>query len=461
VAGIGFELKRVLQRGGIARFLTVSLTGTAIVAGPWLLSVLGIFLIQRFAAALISEAATLFMAVVVYSYAFSLMAASGLHYVFTRWISDLIYEEKTAEAGSALLAFLLLVAVGATVMGCAGVIPLSLSGVVAHPRLFSVSAVALFVIINVNWVLMSYVSLLKAYLGIFLVYLGGSLASFLGVVIFGLSFGTAGGLMGYALGQLLTAASLYAMTLRRYAPTHLPFAGILAYLRRYRFLFLSGTLYAWATWIDKVVFWFAFGARVTGGWLAVFDRYDIPVFFAILTLIPALIFFTVETETSFYPRLREFLKSLNGGTYQKIQEKKYAMIRVMNSGLRGQILLQGICTAVALLLAPVIGQEVFGGGVNIPILRLTLAAVFFHSLFLSLIIFLFYFELYARAFASTLAFFAVNLIASLCIAFAGSGDLAGVSYLAGGIGGCIVAGALLARSASRMDKLIFAKSARG
>jgi hypothetical protein len=43
MAGIGFELKRVLRQGGIVRFIGVSLAGTAIVAGPWLLSVLGHF----------------------------------------------------------------------------------------------------------------------------------------------------------------------------------------------------------------------------------------------------------------------------------------------------------------------------------------------------------------------------------------------------------------------------------
>ena len=47
MAGIGFELKRVLRKGGLMRFLGVSLASTAVVAGPWLLSVLGIFLVQR------------------------------------------------------------------------------------------------------------------------------------------------------------------------------------------------------------------------------------------------------------------------------------------------------------------------------------------------------------------------------------------------------------------------------
>ncbi len=460
MAGIGFELKKALQRGGIGRFVTVSLAGTAIVAGPWLLSVLGIFLIQRFASALLAQAAALFMAVIIYSYAFSLIASSGFAYVFTRWVSDLIYEEKRREAGGALLAYLILVVAGAAALGLAGALPLSLAGVVAHPRLFAASAVLLFVAINASWVLISFVSLLRRYLGILLVYIGGSLGSFIGVVLLGRAFAAAGALLGYALGQCLTAAALYAMTLGRFRPMSLPFSGIAAYLRRYRFLFFSGMLYAWATWVDKVVFWLAFGTRVPGGWLSIFDPYDAPVFFAVLTLIPALIYFTIEAETTFYPRLRDFLKNLTTGPYKKIQEKKYAMIRSMNSGLREQALLQGISTAVGLLLAPIIAARVLGGQASVPILRLTLGAVFFHSLFLTLMIFLFYLELYARAFAATLAFFAVNLLASLLLALTGASGLAGASYLAGGIAGCIVAGILLSRSASRIDRTLFSRAAR-
>jgi uncharacterized membrane protein len=438
----------------------VGLAGTAIVAGPWLLSVLGIFLIQRFASGLLSEAPALFTAVIVYSYAFSLIAASGFHYIFTRWISDLIYEKKTSQAGGALLSFLLLTAAGSLILGAVGVLPLSLTGTVANPRLFSAAAILLFVVINLNWVLMSFVSLLKAYVGILLVYLGGSLASFAGVIALGRPWATAGAVLGYALGQCLTAVVLYGMTLARYRPAGLPFKGISVYLARYRFLFLSGTLYAWATWADKAVFWFAFGKRVPGAWLSVFDAYDVPVFFSMLTLIPALIYFTIEVETAFYPRLRDFLQSLSTCTRRRIQEKKYTMIRAMYAGLREQALLQFICTAATVLLAPAVAAKLLGGGTNIAILRVTLAAVFFHSLFLSLMIFCFYFELYSRAFVSTSVFFGVNLLSSLYLAWSGRGDLAGASYLLGGIAGSVTAALFLARSSARIDKILYVKSSR-
>ena len=201
---------------------------------------------------------------------------------------------------------------------------------------------------------------------------------------------------------------------------------------RYRFLFLAGLLYAWATWADKVVVWFAFGQGVEGSWFRVFDPYDMPTFFAILTMIPGLLFFTIETETSFYPRLRQFLRCLSTDPWQGIQEKKRAMIASLGAGLREQSLLQLICTAVLILLAPAVGRALFGPSVSIPVLRLTLAAVFFHSLFLSLMIFLFYLELYGRAALAALVFFAVNLGASFLTWWIGNPGPAGRQLPRGG-----------------------------
>ena len=460
MAGIGFELKRVLRQGGVVRFLGVSLAGTAIVAGPWLLSVLGIFLIQRYAALAISEAPVLFSAVIVSSSAFSLVIFSGLHYVFTRQVSDLIYEEKNREAGAALLSFVMGTLVLAALIAAAGLLPLRLEGVVARPGLFLVSAGALFVATCLNWVLMSFISLLRSYTGILMTYLGGSLVSFLGTFLLGSAFATGGAILGYAIGQWMTTIVLYSMTLARFRPSRLRPGQLLSYLSRYRMLFLAGLLYAWATWVDKVVFWFAMGSGVRGTWLRVFDPYDLPIFFSILTLIPGLIYFTIETETAFYPRLREIHRSVASDTFQRIQEKKYAMIRSLGAGLRGQAALQGIISVVLVLAAPTLGPAIFGPGINIPALRATLAAVFFHALFLSLLIFLFYLELYGRAAVSTLVFFVVNLAASVAIAQIGDLRLLGLSYLLGGALGSAAAGLFLARALRRFDHILFIRASR-
>jgi len=457
MAGIGFELRRVLAKGGVARFLTVSLAGTAVVAGPWLLSVMGIFAIQNLSRSAIREAPALFSAVIVFCNSFSLILFGGPHYVFTRRLSDLIYQEKDREAGGALLQFLALTAVCAVLVGVPCAAFLRAEGV-SRPILFRFAVVALFLTVNLNWVIMGFISLLKSYIGILLAYLGGSLISVAGTAFLGARCGAAGALLGYTAGQLFTAVVLYGMSLARYAPLRMPWRPLADAFRRYRWLLLSGVFYTWAVWVDKVVAWFLMGSPAGGGWIRVYDPYDVPIFFAVLTLIPSLLYFTLETETSYFPALQDFLRSLGKGSLAEIQTRKRMANAVMWNGLREQGILQAVCTVMLALVAPEIVRVLFAGQVDVTVLRTTLVAVFFHSLFLCLLIFLFYLEIHFKAFLSALTFFLVNLAVSLAIGAAGATGLLGGGYLLGAMAGSGAAVAFLARSAGRIDRILFLRA---
>jgi polysaccharide biosynthesis protein PelG len=459
VAGIGFELRRVLQKGGLTRILGVGLAGTAVVAGPWLLSVFGIFLIQHAAGPALGESPLHFSAAIVFSYTVSLVLMSGLHYGFTRLVSDLVYEEKNREAGSALLACLLLVFGVSAAAAAAGILPWHLGGTIARPALFGFAAAALFVVINLNWIVMSFISLLRSYLGILAVYLAGAGVSLGGVILLGRAWGTAGALLGYTAGQLVTVIVLYLMSLARYRPSGISFRPLFSAIRRHPFLALSGLAYAWATWADKVVSWALFGHPVAGTWMRTFDPYDIPIFFAILTLVPGLVYFTIETETAFYPRLREFLRAIATGTWRKIQVTRRGMVASLAGGLREQTLLQGLVSLGLIVFAPSVAGVLFGPGVDITTLRVTLAAVFLHALFLSIMIFLFYFELYGSAFAATVVFLGINLAASLLAGLLVGPGLLGLGYLCGGAAGCAAGGAFLSRAVRRIDRILFLRAA--
>jgi len=70
MAGIGFELQKVLKQGGIGSFFKVILAGSMVVAGPWILTILGIFFIGKFAESELAQFYKLFTAAIVYSYPF-------------------------------------------------------------------------------------------------------------------------------------------------------------------------------------------------------------------------------------------------------------------------------------------------------------------------------------------------------------------------------------------------------
>jgi uncharacterized membrane protein len=462
MAGIGFELQRALKKGGIGTFLKVALTGIIIVAGPWLLSMLAIFLISRFLGYALEENRRLFLSVIVYSYAFSLFLFGGSHYIFTRYISDLIYLEKNREAGASLIIFTVLILAASSLVALAAVwfIPAEL---LSRPLLFKLSAWLFFATVNVLWILMVFVSLLRRYVAVFVVYLGGIVASIVGVSLLGRLYALAGAMLGFAAGQLMTVILLAVLALKEYPPGRLAPAlrDLIRYFPKYGSLLLSGTFYYWAIWIDKIVFWFGHGEPVEGTFFRLFDFYDIPVYLTNLTMIPGLVYFIVVFETGFYLLLKDFLQSLGTGTHRTIQERKYALIRGIASGLREQVLFQGLLVLVIGLLASRLSASLFDGSLAVTTFRVSLAAVFFHFMYLTLMTFLFYFELYRQSAFCSFLYFAVNTAGSLAIVYWGSAEMAGYSYLAAGIFATLTAGSLLFTSARRIDRTILIRYSAG
>jgi peptidoglycan biosynthesis protein MviN/MurJ (putative lipid II flippase) len=73
-------------------------------------------------------------------------------------------------------------------------------------------------------------------------------------------------------------------------------------------------------------------------------------------------------------------------------------------------------------------------------------------------VFLFYLELYDRAFIAALVFFAVNLAVSLALALTVGEHLLGAGYVAGGAAGCLTAWVFLSRSIRRIDRTLFIRA---
>ena len=459
MAGIGFELQRVLREGGVLAFLKVTIAGAVIVAGPWLLSVLGIFTITRVAGSALSEASRLFTATIGYSFATSLILFGGMQYVFTRHVADLIYEERFSDACGVMVAYLGLTTLAAVAIGVGALAPMEMA-VVSRPVLFKAALVGLFVAINLIWLLMIFASLLKRYLLIFAVYLVGMAGSTLGVIWLGGRLQLGGAMLGFAGGQLFIALTLLLLIRIEYRPSFAAVRQIGGYFRRQRVLFFTGLLYNWAIWADKVVLWFTRGEAVEGTVLRTFDAYDIPFFFANLTMIPGLIYFVIQAETSFYRELMGFLDKLGGDPLRMLRQRKASMVRVLRMELSSQMLLQGVCTAAVVFFAAEIARALFGGAVEAWVLQTTTVAVLAHLGLLTVLIFLFYLEEYGYALLAATIFLALNVAGAF--ATLGWGVPAwGLSYLVSAALASAFGTVVLFARLRVFDRVIFARSASG
>ena len=419
MAGIGFELRKVVGKGGIGSFFQMAMSGAMIVAGPWILSIITITLIQTLLNRAAAGGLELFMGVVIYCYAFSLFLFGGFHYLFTRRMSDLLYLKKEGEAFGYVLRLCIPVGLISAAIALPAALHLSLD--IPSAALFRASAVLLFVTVNILWIIMLFVSVLKWYIKIMFVYTAGLVSSLLLISLLSGPFGLTGALLGFSLGHLMIVLLLMLLSRVAYkperpAPPHditaskaagpaAAVSNVFRYAARHRHLFGAGVFYYAGIWIDKLIYWAAYGENVSGTFIRLFAEYDIPVYLANLTMIPGLVFFVVYSETEFYTSLKRFLLNLGYSRYSEILRAKQKLAGTAAESLKEQSILQGVVTLIIIILA------------SGTILRTTLAAVFFHLLLLTLLNYLFYIEQYRHAFLSAVVFFLVNGVLAALTAF--------------------------------------------
>lgn len=409
MAGIGFELQRVLKKGGVSNIFKAALAGIIIVAGPWLLSIIGLFFLYHTASSALQQGGDLFTAVIVYSYAFSLSLFGGIHYIFTRYISDLIYINRTDRAFGVLLLTICGLIVLSGSLGVLAMTNLDLANV-THPLLFKISSVILFIAINLIWLVMIYITLLKRYMIISLIYLGGMAVSILAAFYLGRLFFLSGAIAGYCIGQVFIFVSLLILISLHSKSAFIwkeagPFLG---YFGKYKFLLFTGILYSAGMWVDKILLWVIKGSPVYGTFFKLFASYDMPVYLANLTIIPGLVYFMIFSESNYFIALKRLLLHLNTSNLTRISSSSYKLSKTAWHSLRDEAFFQGIITMILVLLAPDI-KHLFMQTVSTTLtLRVTFTALFFNLIFLTSMTFLFYLEKYKETFISAGIFFSVN-----------------------------------------------------
>ena len=94
MAGIGFELRRILRKNTLIGILEAYAYAGIIGSGPWVLSIVGILLIGLFSVSVVvpSYLVTQFQTSVTYLVAGSLIFTGLAQLAFTRFISDRLFE---------------------------------------------------------------------------------------------------------------------------------------------------------------------------------------------------------------------------------------------------------------------------------------------------------------------------------------------------------------------------------
>lgn len=460
MAGIGFQLRKLIGSGGLGQKVGALVSGLFIVAGPWMISVLSMIIMQWLMLGDSFAALPAFRIIIVYEYALSLSIFAGIHHHFTRIVADLAWTGAHGEATAWMVRFVVLVAALSVAVGIPAVLLMGLNGG-AGTISGTVIMVILFVAINISWITMLYVSLLRDYRTISIVYAIAMAISVVLATSLARTHGLTGAIAGYAAGLLAMDVAFLTIGIKTYRPVWTRGAWKLFFqvARTYTALITSGLLFYAGQWMDKFYFWIARGTFVAGTNLRVYEAYDIQVYIAGLTVLPGLVYFTVIAETQIFVDLKHFLFTLNHSTWTGIRKARKRIVDDVRKELVDQSLLQAGSSLLLAALVIASGLSVGSGGIGNPVLWVAMTAAFGQFTLLSLLIYLYYFEMYRHAMVSALVYFALNSAGSVLLYSMFPSLLPGVSHCVAAAAACFIAYSLLMKVLYNAERLVFTKAA--
>ena len=409
MAGIGFELKRILKQDTFSSEIKAYLYAALVSSGPWLMSVicLGILGILK-GTGLSSKEHEIFRSTIIYTYAFSLMYVGSIQLVVTRYLADQLYLKNEKITLPTFFTCAVLVLVGGGLF--AGLCYYSFDISILH----KLSCVVLFMLVSMIWVCMIFLSVIKDYISIAYAFAGGTLTSIFAAPYLGKILGTEGYLLGYILGQSIIFFWLLSKLLIEFPVSGLWNKDLFLYFKRYWDLLVIGFIYNLAIWSDKIVFWFAPDSRLIIPWFRTHDFYEGAVFYSYLTIVPALALFMVNIETKFYDHYRHYYGKIMGKqSLTSIINEKNLMVLMLKDSLRMVFIFQGAITIICIVFAPYLVKMAHLIPVQIPIFRICLIGSFLQVLLAMNIIILFYFDLRKHVMAVTLLFLFSNVVFSM------------------------------------------------
>jgi uncharacterized membrane protein len=355
MAGIGFQLRNLAQRDSLSSIVAAAGHAAIIAAGPWLFTILALGFV-----ALITEPiaglATLsdFRAIIIYSFAVSLVFAAPVTIVATRLVGDALWRKQPERVPSLLVA-----ALAASLVPVAlAIMPLLV--LLRPPASEAIALVVGCLLVAMIWVALAFCGAVRDYRGVTLSFVFGLIASVATTVA--LTFGGySSGIMalGFIAGLALTFLGLLSRVFITFPqPINRPLAHLVEIAQGmivFAPLAIGALIGNAGVWIDKVVFWLSpVGVPVSSGLLHA-PIYDSTMFLASLIIIPSLSAFVITLETGFFDRYQQYYATIaSHGTLAQIENARTRIARYSLENLSLILIIQVGLTAIVLLTAPVI-----------------------------------------------------------------------------------------------------------
>jgi len=390
MAGIGFELRKLLRRDSYTGLIQAYGFAGIISSGPWVLSILGVMLVGIISIGRVypTELIVQFLVSITYLMAASLIFTGFLQLMFTRYVADRLFEKKGDIILPNLIGALTLI----TFIG--GLSGLFILFVFFDQDIkYRILMLSSFIVLSNIWIVVVFLSGMKAYRLILSVFfIGYSITVFASIAldIFGLN----GLLSGFLIGQAILLFLMLSMVLYEYPGKQLILFDFLNKKQIFISLAFTGFLYNFGIWIDKFIFWFnpVTSDQIIGP-LRASVIYDIPIFLAYLSIIPGMAVFLVRMETDFAEAYNNFYTSVReGDTLEHIEQLKDEMVITIRMGIYEIFKVQGLTVVLLYLLGPKILEWIGISPLYIHLFQIDIVAVGVQVLLLAILNVLFYLD---------------------------------------------------------------------
>lgn len=451
MAGIGFELRKLMAPGTFTAYGRAYTYAAIVGSGPWLLSVVGLGVLGALAVDPTDFVTRqTFASTVVYVFGGTLVLTGPLQIIVTRYLADLVYRGARDRISAT---YLPVVTVTAALLLAVGV---PFFGGLDTSLFYRLVALSLFVTIGCTWLVMVFLTAGSEYRAVVRTFLWGTALSVGGGLLGGRTAGLEGYLAGYAAGQFAIFLNLSRLVLRHFGHPSSWDAGFLGYARRYPSLLAIGLALNLGVWVDKFVFWGSAEAGTVAGRLATLPAYDSSMFIGLLTVLPALAHFFLVVETdlagviaAYYDAI--FFKRPLAAIREARATLEVALRRALLDILRVQAIVTGLCVYFAGELLVALGLP-YG---QLGMFRYACVGSLFFCFVLFSVVVLLYLDRRGDALAVVALFCGLNAVltpATLALGFA----FWGVGFAGAGGVALVLALQLLFDRVRRLEYLTFA-----
>ena len=410
MAGIGFELRKLLRKQTFVVLLEAYVYAGVISSGPWVLSILGVLVIGLMSLGAVTPDVLIsqFQITVTYLFALSLILTGVVQLSFTRYVADQMFAKNDLAVMPNFNGLLLLVMSFTLMLGLPAVAFLFPEQSALYRLLF----VAGLSVMSAIWIATVFLTGLKHYRAIVVIYLVGYCVTIVLSLQLGRIAGLEGLLLGFVVGHGLLLLGMIWLVYRTYHSNHFVAFDIWHRGAMFPSLMATGFLFNLAAWIDKFMFWYypGTGHSVLGP-LHASVIYDIPIFLAYLSVIPGMAVFLVRIETDFVEYYIKFYDAVrDGATLDHIERLRNHMVYYVRRGLFDIAKIQAIAVLVTLLVGERVLKFLGISALYLPLLYIDVVGAALQVVMLGILNVLFYLDQRRAVVALTLFLLVCNVV---------------------------------------------------